>query len=238
MKVAVCIIATGNYKSLLNRLITDIHERFLINHKITIHVFHDNDDITTLPIPAQTRLNFAYHQILSYKFPEATLLRYRIMTSIVYRGDYIFYLDADMGIVSEVGDEILSDITAVRHPGFIDRPCNSWEENQKSNAFIPKEKRGFYFAGGFQGGETTPYYFAMMRMREWIKEDLSKGITPRWHDESIWNRYLSEFDKGVINVLNCDYCMPEAKTKRIAWGINNIEPKILALEKDFKFMRQ
>ena len=60
-----------------------------------------------------------------------------------------------MGIVSEVGDEVLSDLVATMHPyqSFYPKEQRTYDRNPKSLAYVPPGKEGeLYYAGGFNGG--------------------------------------------------------------------------------------
>lgn len=228
-KIGILCIATGNYKSLVQKMIDGVEKYFLVNHEREIYLFTDEER------EYKSELKIIQTIIPGYKWPDATMLRYQIFTSKTYECDYLVYSDIDMGFVAPIGDEFLGDIIAVRHPGFFTQPCNSWEKNKDSKCYIPIYNRIKYFCGGIQGGRTHVYYIAMELMKCWIKSDNENGIIPIYHDETAWNAFLSMCN--LFKEHDCSYCMPEAMFKRKRWGIENIEPKILALEKDFKYMR-
>lgn len=237
MKISLCLIATNRYKELVPALLDSVNEFFLPGHDITVHLFCDELSAKLYNIPID-RITVKEHLIPSYGFPEATLYRYKIMTSLPISdyGDYTFYLDVDMQIVKTVGDEILHDLVAVSHPGYYNGG-GSWEINPNSNCFVPDFFRRKYVAGGFQGGTTICYYNSMVTMAKWIEEDQKNNIIPVWHDESAWNKFITSQSgiRQMLHILTPDYCMPEPINKRIAWDINNFEPKILALEKPENF---
>ena len=65
-----------------------------------------------------------YHYLRNYipgeGFP--TLNRYKTILSqreLLEQFDYLYYMDVDMLAVDTIGDEILGDLVAVQHPGFI-----------------------------------------------------------------------------------------------------------------------
>lgn len=229
MIISVLVIATGKYKEFVQQLLNGIDWYFMLNYKIEINLFTDK----FREWKESDRMRIIQHIIPPYKFPEATLLRYKIFKTIPIEkyGNYIFYLDADMSIVNVVGDEILGDITAVLHPGYYNKGWGDEGTVEQSKAYIPKQERGKYCAGGFQGGKTSIYYRAIEKMAEDIEEDRKEGIMAEWHDESHWNWYLHTTNEK-ITILSPSYCMPEALWKRKLWGVNQFEPKILALEKE------
>ena len=135
-----------------------------------------------------------------------------------------------MKVVDYVGEEILPNaeekLTATRHPGFVNGGWGSNNVDKRSTAFIPEELRKTYFAGGFQGGETTAYLQACKTLSDNISKDEDIGIIAEWHDESHWNSYLST---RTPKIISNEYCMCE---KNISGN-----PKIIALDKNHAELR-
>jgi hypothetical protein len=157
-----------------------------------------------------------------------TLMRYHIISAVDLSGyDYVYYIDADMRFVAPVGDEIFGQLVAVQHPGYF-RGGGGWELNRNSNAWMPECKRKNYVAGGFQGG--SEYVKAFTHLKQMIEQDMDKGCVARWHDESYWNR-LKSISGGRFKFLDPSYCMVEEPEKRKLWGIDHLQPKIIALAK-------
>ncbi len=234
MKIALLLIATNKYKSFVQPLIDSVKQYFLLNHQIEVHIFTDEVKHYT----GDPRVTIVRHDIESYKFPYATLYRYKIFTAVEFKCDYIYYLDVDMSINGVVGDEILGDLVAVRHPGYYNGGWGSKNVDPRSMAFMPKENWKKYFAGGFQGGKSDVYYSAMQMMSNFIDTDEQNGVMAEWHDESHWNAFLNSIEDHVgITELSPSYCMPESFIKRAKWGISHLKPLILALEKDFNTIR-
>lgn len=234
--ISICIIATNKYKEFVPQLVFSIEQYFLPYHDKEVNLFVD----TEWPIADGGRkVKIIQHRIPPYTFPDATLKRFEIMTSVPKEdyGDYIFYLDADMLCVDFIGEEILNDITVVAHPGYFNNPHNkgTWETRAESTCYVKSEKRIVYVAGGFNGGATNSFYAIMQIMKGWIDKDISNGIKPIWDDESALNKLISFSDIGKVKYLTPEYCCPEPVSKRIAWGINHFTPKILALEKPKNF---
>ncbi len=232
MKVSVCIISTNNYKSYLFNLLRSIGTYFLINHDVTCHLFIDEPQYHYKNTFG--RIKVETHLIPRYKFPEASLLRYRIIHSLPRSsyGDYMYYIDCDSEIIDFVGDEILAPVVAVFHPGYFNGG-GSWESNKKSLAYTDPEKTKAYYCGGMAGGSSDHYYAICRLLKGRIDYDTENGVMATWHDEGMWNWYLSE--SGGFLKLPPDYMMPQPEHKRKAWGINHFQPKILALEKPKNF---
>lgn len=233
MKITINLIATRRYPIFVQPLIDSIVKYFLLRHKININLFTDN----TIPsYYGDERVKIVRHHIPPYGFPDATLLRYRIMSSIEYDCDYIFYLDVDYLIVSEIDEEILAPIVAVLHPGFSVVGGGSWCDDEKSLAYTNPENRKQYYCGGTQGGSKDHYVAIMNLLANRIDDDTSRGVKAEWNDEQHWNQYLSE--SGGFKVLDSRYCMVEQQHLRELWKIDHLVPKIIALSKDHAQFQQ
>lgn len=238
-RVTVCLIATRKYHVFVQPLIDSIKKYFLLNHIIHIELFADDFSV---PYIGDERVTIIKNKIDSYGFPEATLFRYRIMTSKRYGPvwssewpQYIYYFDVDYLLVSEVKEEIFGNIVAVLHPGFSKVGGGSWCDNISSNAYTFRQYRKHYFAGGTQGGEFFEYMAMMKRLSRDIDDDEARGVRAEWNDESHWNRALSEYNN--FKILDSSYCMVEQESLRRAWKIDRIKPKIIALDKNHAEIR-
>ena len=145
--------------------------------------------------------------------------------------DYVYYIDADMRFVAPVGDEIFGRLVGVQHPGFY-RGGGSWETNKRSQAYVEPEKRINYIAGGFQGGDQTFFRFCRYLSQN-IDADNHIGVCAIHNDESHWNSTFAIVPEHFA-LLDPSYCMVEEPAKRKAWGIDHLEPKIIALAKNHK----
>lgn len=236
-QISVLLISTNKYYQFVQPLIDSIEKYFLLNHDITIHLFTDK-----LFIANTVRCKFKQYGIPNYGFPQATLYRYKIFTEhavFLSDSDYLFYLDVDMQVVSEVGEEIFSNgLTVVNHPGFYKYGWGSNNNPIESLSYLPIEKRVNYYAGGFQGGKSDIYLYASEILATRIQHDESRGVIAEWHDETHWNWITHDsFPHESLNVLPPNYCMVEDIERRKLWGINHFEPKIIALNKNHKELR-
>jgi histo-blood group ABO system transferase len=227
MKIALCMIATGNYKRYVDPLIVSALNFFCRKYKVRFFLFTDAD----IRFAPKSPINV--HIVPHEPWPGPTLHRYRTILTAVHQlvhYDYVFYCDADMLFTGTIGDEILGQgLTAVLHPGFAGKPPATWtyERRPESRAYIPHGLGGAYYAGGFQGGQTLRFVAAMQHMARGIDHDTDHGITAVWHDESHWNRYLLENPPAVT--LSPLYCSPES------WHAEG--RKIIALDKNHAELR-
>lgn len=224
------VITTGKYKQFFPALLEGVKKFFLVDHKVTIELFTDE----VLKYEGDERVRVKETLIVSYRFPQVTLYRYKLFESKARECDFMFYIDVDMAIVDYVGEEILGDLVAARHPGFF-HGGGSWETNEKSMCFTEPENRIKYFAGGFNGGSNAVYGRMIHFLKNIIETDEKNDVMPIWHDESALNFFLS-FKKPTVE-LDPSYCMVEEESKRVAWGISNFKPRIIALAKNHSELR-
>jgi hypothetical protein len=243
LKIGILLIATNQYKQFIEQLLKSVNEYFFFGKQLNVYLFID--DISH-EFVTPSRIDVRLFKIEPLKFPYATLFRYHIFSQVkkYIDCDYVFYSDVDMRFVDFVGEEILpldlpeeNQLVAVRHCGFYGKGGGAWETRKESTAYVPTEKRLKYFAGGFQGGQKDAYLSACEMMRDNIEIDRKNGIIPVWHDESIYNQYLSE-RLGKFRELTPDYCMVEEVEKRIDWCVNNFNPRLIALKKNHEEIRK
>ena len=157
--------------------------------------------------------------------------------------DYCYYFDADMAIIDKVGDEILGDLVATKHPGQSFHNINdmTYDRNQNSLAYVPYGEGKTYYAGGFNGGKTKNFLKMSKVISERVNDDLERGVIALWHDESHMNRYM--IDNPPTLSLSPSYCYPEAALKNpqgwiLSSNFPEIKPKILALDKNYTELRK
>jgi len=247
MKIGILTIATGKYTKFVKPLYESIQKYFLKNHEKTFILFTDNCSEMD-GMCSEINANSIVTKIERKGFPGDTLYRYHHFYSARERlkslgsecPDVLYYLDADMLIANEVGEEILptryKSLVATAHPGFYMRngnnPLGTPETNSKSKAFIPQDRwRPHYWAGGFNGGSFEAFMSMSSAIMGRIDEDDKNGITAIWHDESHLNCYLSEhFVINQVKTMLPSYCYPES------WNIP-FEKKIIALDKNHAEVR-
>lgn len=247
-KVALLFIClNSNYWPYLRQVVEDARKYFLKNHQVDFFTWSDMPETdygaTVFPTEPVT-------------WPYPTLMRYHLFLQqeeILKDYDYIFYLDVDMRIVDEVGDEILGQgLTLAEHPMYSLRRdyIPPYEPNPNSAAFIPRfgciiQENGIprfkplYAAGGFQGGKSAEFIKAMKEMRRTIDKDFTNNYNAIWNDESHWNKYLSQYT-GQITALTPSYVYPDSLINEYyikIWGCN-YPPKIITLTKPFTTSKQ
>ncbi len=146
----------------------------------------------------------------------------------VYKNcDYLFALDADMLFVDSVGSEILGDLVATQHPGYVGRR-GTYEARPISTACVKSCEGKYYFAGAFHGGLKDACIKMYETMAKNVQIDLDNGVIALWHDESHANRYFIDHKPTIV--LDASYCCPGNSRK-----VNNA--KLIALVKDHNEVR-
>lgn len=229
--IGIFLISTNNYWIYIQQLVDSINKYFLTDNKIIIHLFTDVRRF----VLTTDRVKIKQYAIEPYKFPYATLLRYKIFTenADLTDEDYLAYLDIDMKIIAPIGTEFLNEITVVRHPGFYAN--NGWGSPNvvaNSTAYLEPERRKEYVCGGVNSGSRKEFMKICHILAHHISIDEENGVMAEWHDESHLNYLISTMeDRDKLKILSPSYCMPEQKHLRLAWHLENLEPKIIALEK-------
>ena len=200
-RIGFLVVATGKYIRYIDPLFKSAEQYFLPGHERTFFVFTDHVD----EAPKGPNIVAVYQKRLGW--PYDTMMRCKIYVDHkeLYEGiDYLFACDADTLCVDVVGDEILGDLVATRHPCFLFGRRGEYETNQDGLAYVPPHEGEFYFAGGFYGGKTSEFIAMNQTMYERAATDLEHGIMPRWHDESHLNRYFIDHKPTLI--LSPEYC--------------------------------
>ena len=240
-RIGIFCICTGNYINYLSELIETTQQHFLTKYP-KIYIISTDQTEKVKKICDKYKVKCLVKFIDKKGFPLDTLYRFKYLlyfdVEIELICDVIYYIDVDMKILDNVGDDILPSkdlpLIGTKHPGFAhtNNKNGSPETNEKSTAYIlPTKYKECYIAGGFNGG-ITHYFLKMAKeLNHMIDIDKSNDIIARWHDESHLNRYLLDnFDK--FKILSTDYCYPENYHEEIPGT-----PKILALSKDHNKMR-
>lgn len=223
-KVGLLIVATGRYVTFIEPLIRSAEQHFLKNHQRYFFVFTDHVD----QVCKQDNVIAIYQKKLGWPYDSMFRCSMYYSNRDLYNDiDFLYACDSDMRFVDTVGDEILGDLVATQHPGYVGQR-GTYEMNSQSLAYVAPREGTCYFAGGFYGGKRDEFIELNKTIFERIQIDLGHGIMPVWHDESHLNRYLIDHKPTVI--LTPSYCYPES------WRLN-YHPRLLALDKNHAAIR-
>ena len=224
MNIGILIICTGNYSVFFNSLYDSCEEFFLKKHKKTYYVFTDGE--------IYKKDNIVKFEQPHMGFPNDTLKRFHLFKQkheSLIKEDYLFFLNANMLCVSEVGDEIIPNqnsdfLMGVHHPGFYNKSNNeyTYERNINSKFNIPYGQGTYYYQGCFNGGRSKEFLEMSDKLSGLIDVDLSNGIMPIWHDESALNWYFKDINPLLVNP---GYSYPEG------WSIP-FDSKIIQRDKN------
>ena len=224
LKIGMLVIATGKYIRFVAPLWESAKKHFMKGHELTMFVFTDADAVPD----GCVKIPHAHEA-----WPGPTLHRYHTFLKAkdqLLTQDYLYYSDADMLFVDDVGAEAIGDLVATIHPGFYNKPKTefSYERRPESLCYVPPGHGSHYFAGGFNGGGAKRFLEMATEVSSWITQDEARGIIPVWHDESAANRFWIGNPPTVR--LSPSYCYPEA------WSIP-FQRRLLALDKNHAEMR-
>lgn len=231
-RVGLLVTATGKYKVFVLQLVKTAQQFFLPEHEVTCFIFTDAVDLEPMHnmvvVPAEQK-----------PWPFSTMMRSEIYydnRALFEEYDYLYAIDADMRFAALVGDEILSQLVATQHPGFVGRR-GTFETNFRSTACVhPNEQTTAYKAGGFYGGQKEQFLDFSLRMIGNIKADLESGIIAVWHDESHLNRCF--IDTPPTLLLSPEYCYPDPELIKVQGGhYAKCNGKLLTVNKDLTYMR-
>lgn len=95
--------------------------------------------------------------------------------------------------------------------GNEDPDTYNFERRPESAAYIPYGTKSIYLQGGLTGGITKHYFEFWRACHEITMTDFNNGIIPRFHDESILNKYMLN---RTYKLLCPTYGCPSQRTKK------------------------
>ena len=229
MKICIITIATNRYIQFVERLLDNIEEHFLNGHDIQCLLFTDHE--------VETSDNVKVSQIGHKPWPEPALKKYNYINSqseYLNNFDYLYLFDADVGIVANVGEEVLQDLVGVLHPYKIleSKKVYPYEKRKESTAHVADQDHDKYYAAAFVGGKSTNFLNMAKTIAERVEEDERNNIVAKLHDESHLNKY---FNENPPTALSPSYMFPEELIEHPQYPF---EPKIVALKKQSSFNQE
>lgn len=202
MRIAVITVATGKYDIFVEGLVESCRKYFLPGEEKVYFVFTDSENL----IESEDIIRIEQAKL---GWPFDTMMRFHMFNSIknhLEEFDYVFFMNANLKIVSTVGSFILDTPTgcgliATLHPGFYDKPKSHYplERNTSSSFYFPWGMERNYFQGCFNGGKTEEFLLMSEKLSELIDIDLSRNIIPVWHDESALNWYMGGKNPMILD---------------------------------------
>jgi len=168
-----------------------------------------------------------------YRFPLASMLRFKYIFQEMSDFNFVCYLDCDMAIQNPraLHDAIQksTSVHLVRHPGWArdyglklspkerlaegylrlrNGGMGTWESRRNSSAWVPRKERIGYYAGGIFFGPTDGIRNLSETCDEWMDADLQAGIVASVHDESYLNRWATLNNFTPLGPEYCYYQFP------------------------------
>ena len=253
MKIGIITIATGKYSIYVSGLISSCEQFFLNEHEKNYFIFSDSDDEYFNNFNGSEKIKRIHQDKLGW--PHDSMLRFHMFhknEDILSDMDYLFFMNANMLVSSEIGENILPKdnlcgIVSTIHPGYHKAKSNyPYEKNTKSGFYIPEGVGKYYFQGCFNGGRAKEFLDMSKELSNKMDTDLCNGIIPVWHDESALNLYLVNKDPHILPPTyaypeKCDGEIMERKLleKNNPEDINLIIPDLIqarTLEHPFEYM--
>ncbi len=149
-------------------------------------------------------------------WPRGTMYRYHRLLEQWPDSDYVFLCDADMRFEDTCGPEILGEITATLHPGYVTTPPDFLPFERREESACQVSDGDVYYCGGFIGGENVAFHVFAEKVKLLIDWDVKRNIVPHWHDESAVNAVLHKAPPAVT--LPPSYCHPDGDAHyRVIW---------------------
>lgn len=222
---AIVIIATGKYKLFLEPLIKslDIHfnppkgKKYFLFTDEKCEWFDNHNLIKWIKI--ENYNNPSLVAIKKFEYIQRSLTELKEF-------DYIFYIDSDMELVSELTEDMIDlkdkKYFSVGHWCTIKNP-NFWtvEKNPRSTAYLGERNGSTYIHSCIWGTKSTYVQYMIDTLKNNIDEDLKNGIIALWADESHLNRFFVDH-KDDIMILNPGFDYPERYENEIPKSIKKI----------------
>jgi histo-blood group ABO system transferase len=209
-RIAVLTSSVGNYNLYLREWADNMGDYFCTDDasvQVDFLVWTDQpeilagaDRVTTFPSEA-------------IGWPQDSALRpkgYLTQSKRLLQYDFIVSMDIDLRMVTHICRDIISFRTACHQSWFWQQPISTFplETNVESAAYIPNNVSvSGYFAGGFIVAASAEFLNICKQQIDMIERDQQHGIMAIWHDETYWNKYLSENPPALI--LSPYYVYPE-----------------------------
>lgn len=189
---AVIYICSGGYKIFWKEFYLSSEKFFLPEIQKRYFVFTDSKEIIE-----EHKKNVQTFYCSHIGWPYDVLEKWSCICRVqdlLRNFDYIVLCNANMEFISEFRIDKLNkgDLT-IWSTTVSDTQSSAMnhERNSKSKACIPLDaKTEFYYGSGFVFGKTEPFLKMSAVLRNWTEEDLSNGIIPTCHDESMLNAYV------------------------------------------------
>lgn len=203
MRIAFLTIATNKYSSFVKNLYDSL-QKYKNNINIELICFSNNitnSQFQTVPI---THVPFPLISMMRYHY-------YSSQSSLLSYYDYLYHIDCDMEIMSNLDDAFIGDNVCVIHPSYYSNNLSNlsfpYDRNPNSQAYVPQGVGNRYYQNCFQGGSSKNFLTMCDVLQKRTEHDLRNNYIALWHDESYMNRYMVENPPTIE--LPPTYAQPE-----------------------------
>lgn len=188
MKIGILYIGIGRYACFWPDFYQSCEKYLVPEAEKHYYVFTDKDDLTP-----QERVTVFHQDDMGW--PLNSLFRFKMfgrIKDLLQSNDYLLFFNSNALLVAPVTAE---DILP-RHEDYVAMcmetdPDNMGHESRPASAaYIAKGQAQYYFSGAMNGGKTSAFLTLIDACDRLVDTDLTNGIMPRWHDESVLNRFL------------------------------------------------
>ncbi len=189
--IGIVILATNAYFVLGIRLVKRFARFYQGSAKITFYFFADQDPTDYI----SATIDMVYIESHSQHWLDGTNSKFKNILSIGDRlkSDYLFYLDADTGIVDDFDEDwFLGDLVGAQHFNDDDlmAEVKGFDRNPASQAYVPFDTTlsQRYFHGAFFGGKSALVMDFCRALRGYQLADAEIPYEPCVNDESYINK--------------------------------------------------
>ena len=204
MKIAILYIGTGHYTIFWEEFFNSCEKNFITDAQKHYFFFTDSKDFQS-----DEKITIVPQENLGW--PLITCLRYKILNKVKEQlkdYDYVFFFNGNMEFVRNVTKE---EFLPTEEEGFIVAPLHSgnkrmksnyefeYERNPKSTSYIPYGEGEKYYHAGILGGRTKEFLELLDVCEKMMDDDLKNNIIPKFHDESVFNKYIQARPYKILN---------------------------------------
>ena len=215
-RIGIYMIATNKYTYLLNQVIQRLE--FLMENEldlqITVVVATDDSEYIDKNSSELRNLKITTHEIPSYGWPEATILRYQILLgcSGFEEFDFCFYLDCDMYIHRLFMHEAIRNLKdgqvgMVKHPGFTIDPTfkgimNALTDYKIIKFLISNFRKQKFRLGTWEDRSQSSAYVPVKMRRSYVHGAFWFARPQEFKQMCtiLAQRTQEDFDKGIVAV--------------------------------------
>lgn len=189
MRIGILYIGIGRYACFWPDFHKSCEQNLVTGAEKHYYVFTDAED----SIAPDERVRVFHQDDMGW--PCNSLFRFKMFDRIkdmLQEDDYLFFFNSNALVVHPVtADDLLPDTEDYAALCMAQTPEPMGHESRpQSAACVAKGETDYYYSGALNGGKCRPYLQLIEECNRLVDLDLSHGVMPVWHDESVINRFL------------------------------------------------